>query len=110
MLPPLQMETIKNRATKEHNRILRCHFVLFAALVLLAGCTPPGPRALLQGVKLIERGKYTDAIARLETATSILTTNAHAWNYLGVACHHAGQNADAEKAYQHAVALDHDLS
>ena len=37
-------------------------------------------------------------------------TNAQAWNYLGLACHHAGEAAEAEKAYQRALALDHDLT
>jgi tetratricopeptide (TPR) repeat protein len=85
--------------------------VFSAALVMtIAGCAPPGPRALLKGVKLIEQGKYSSAVAKLETATSILTTNAQAWNYLGLACHYAGKPSDAEKAYQRALALDHDLS
>ena len=86
-------------------------FLLLVTLsVLFAGCTPPGPRDLLRGQKLIEQGKYPEAVARLEAATSILTTNAQAWNYLGVACQYAGRAAEAEKAYQRAIALDHDLS
>jgi tetratricopeptide (TPR) repeat protein len=145
MLPPLQMETIKNRANRERSRtapgsdLLRdggagrhqirrpkpegrrnsearnpkspslC-LLLVALSALLAGCTPPGPRDLLRGQKLIEQGKYPEAVARLEAATSILTTNAQAWNYLGVACQYAGRVAEAEKAYQRAIALDHDLS
>src|SRR5262249_33654259 len=36
-------------------------------------------------------------------------TNAQAYNYLGVACHQAGQLADAEKAYQRALVLNPDL-
>src|SRR5438105_3718543 len=60
-------------------------FLLIAFLALLAGCTPPGPRALLQGKKLIEQGKYPAAVTKLEAATSILGTNAQAWNYLGLA-------------------------
>src|SRR6266480_2960272 len=46
-------------------------YLLIAFLALLAGCTPPGPRALLQGTKLIEQGKYAEAVTKLETATSI---------------------------------------
>jgi tetratricopeptide (TPR) repeat protein len=64
----------------------------------------------LGGQKLIEQGKYAEAIEKLETATSILTTNAQAWNYLGLALHYGGRPAEAEKAYQRALVLDHDLS
>jgi len=39
-----------------------------------------------------------------------MATNGQAWNYLGLACHYAGQADQAERCYQHALALDHDLS
>jgi len=35
-------------------------FLLFA--VFVTGCTPPGPRALLKGKKLLERGDYDAAV------------------------------------------------
>jgi tetratricopeptide (TPR) repeat protein len=83
-------------------------------LALLAGCTPAGPRALLQGKRLIDQGKFPEAVEKLKTATVLLGTNAlacaQAWNYLGVAYHHAGESAAAEKAYQRALALNHDLA
>jgi Flp pilus assembly protein TadD len=79
-------------------------------LALLAGCTPAGPRALLEGKRLADEGKYPQAVEKLRTATSLLGgTNALAWNYLGVACQHAGEMAEAERAYQRALALNHDL-
>jgi tetratricopeptide (TPR) repeat protein len=90
--------------------IFHPRFLLFLALALmLAGCTPSGPRALLKGKKLLEHGDYAGAAAQLKTATTFLATNAQAWNYLGVACQHAGQTADAVAAYQRALALDRDL-
>ena len=86
----------------------RC--LLFLALaIFIAGCTPSGPRALLKGKKLLEHGDYAGAAAQLKTATTLLATNAQAWNYLGVACQHAGQTDDAVAAYQRALALDRDL-
>jgi tetratricopeptide (TPR) repeat protein len=84
--------------------------MLFLALaVFITGCAPPGPRALLAGKKLLDRGDYAGAVAQLKTATTLLATNAAAWNYYGVALQHAGQLADAGQAYQTALKLDRDL-
>ncbi len=102
MLPPAPMLATKN--------LTRWGAIGCCALVLLvAGCTPAGPRALLKGKKLLDRGDYAGAVAQFKKATSILSTNAQAWNYLGVACQHAGQPTEAVTAYQRALALDRDL-
>ena len=82
-------------------------FLMFT--VFLVGCGPPGPRALLKGKKLLARGDYAKAVVELKTATSLMTTNAQAWNYLGVAEQHAGQSADAVLAYQRALTHNRDL-
>lgn len=106
MLPPPPMLTIKFRRS---NLIL-----LLGLLALLVGCTPSGPRALLQGKRLIDDEKYPQAVEKLKTATVLLGTNAlaaaQAWNYLGVAYHHVGDTAASEKAYQRALSLNHDLA
>src|SRR6266566_1585994 len=81
-----------------------------ALLLFLAGCTPQGARALLQGKRLMEQGRYSQAVEKLKTATGLLATNAQAWNYLGLAYHYAGQAAEAQKAYQRALALNRDLT
>jgi Flp pilus assembly protein TadD len=83
--------------------------VFLALAVFLAGCGPPGPRALLKGKKLLDRGDYSGAVVELKSATSLMSTNAQAWNYLGVAYECAGQPADAVLAYQRALTLDRDL-
>src|SRR6185503_9818910 len=84
--------------------------VLFLALMLVgAGCTPAGPRALLKGRKYLDRGDYTAAVAQLQTATTLLATNAEAWNYYGVALQGAGQPDESANAYLHALNLDRDL-
>jgi tetratricopeptide (TPR) repeat protein len=103
MLPPLPMLAKKNRNY--------CGAIIFLTLaIFIAGCTPPGPRAFLKGKKYLERGDYAAAVEQFKTATTLLATNAQAWNYLGVACQRAGQPADAVAAYQRALNLDRDLS
>src|SRR6266550_2166401 len=124
MLPPTPMLATKNRAgtspeagSREQGaapprpltaRRAACS-VLLTLAVLLAGCTPPGPRAVLDGKRLLDEGKYPQAVEKLKIATSLLATNAQAWNYLGVAYHRAGQSANAAAAYQKALSLNRDL-
>ena len=82
---------------------------LLALAILISGCSPSGSRALLKGKEFLDRGDYADAVAQLKMATSLLATNAQAWNYLGLAYHRAGQPADAVLAYQNALKFDRDL-
>ncbi|EEF61128.1 tetratricopeptide repeat protein [Pedosphaera parvula] len=84
-------------------------FVAMFTAVVLTGCTPAGPRALLDGKRLLDEGKYGQAIEKLKTATTLLSTNANAWNYLGLAYQYGGQPANAVDAYQKALGLNHDL-
>ncbi|MCI0540456.1 MAG: tetratricopeptide repeat protein, partial [Verrucomicrobiales bacterium] len=70
---------------------------------LLAGCTPSGPKALLQGERLIHDGKYAEAIDRLKLAVQLLPENGQAWNHLGIALHSAGQKKEASSAYRAAL-------
>lgn len=103
MIPPQVMLTIKNRVGNG--------LIVFLALsALLAGCAPPGPRALFEGKRLVEEGKYPEAVEKLKTATSLLSTNAQACNYLGLAYHHARQFNEAEKAYRQALYLNRNLA
>jgi tetratricopeptide (TPR) repeat protein len=82
----------------------------FAALaLLLSGCTPAGPRALLKGKKYLDRGNVAEAVTQFKRATTLLATNANAWNYYGVALQRAGQPDEAAAAYQNALKLDRDL-
>jgi tetratricopeptide (TPR) repeat protein len=79
-------------------------------VLLLAGCTPPGPRALLEGERLIREGRSEDAIRRLRTAVEFLPGNAQAWNHLALAYHGAKRPTEASEAYQQALRLDRNLS
>lgn len=84
--------------------------LLLVVLALgIAGCAPPGPRAFLKGKKLLDHGDYPRAVAQLKIATSLLVTNAQAWNYYGVALQHNGQYDEAAAAYQNALKFDRDL-
>jgi len=101
MLPPTAMLAKINS--------VRSALFLLALALGLAGCTPAGPRALLNGKKYLERGDAAAAVAELQTATTLLATNAQAWNYYGVALQQNGQPAEAVKAYRQALDLNRDL-
>src|SRR5262249_54458506 len=104
MIPPQLMLTIKNQAWKSVTFFL-------AAVTLFTACRPPGVRALLEGQRLMEKGEYQPAIEKLRTAVVLLgSTNAQAYNSLGLACHQAGQFAEAKRAYERALALNPDLA
>lgn len=94
-------------ATK--NRAGAVFVSLLAVVVFLAGCAPPGPRALLAGKDLLDDGKTSEAIAALRTATDLMPTNAAAWNYLGVAYHRSGQWTNATAAYSQALRFNREL-
>src|SRR5215471_8963598 len=79
-------------------------------LSIITGCAPAGPSALLQGKKLIERGKYEKAVEKLTVAVDLLRTNAQAYNYLGLAYHYSGRAEQAQRAYERALMLNRDLS
>src|SRR5438105_3131252 len=79
-------------------------------LLLFCGCTPPGPRALLKGQRLIQEGKYEQAVESLQVAARLLPKNAQAFNHLGLALHGNKQYARALVAYQKALELDHKLA
>jgi Flp pilus assembly protein TadD len=102
------------RAVRGRERLWveRCGLLnLVVLLVFLSGCTPSGPRALLEGKRLIDAGQYPQAIQKLKAASALLGgTNAVAWNYLGLAYQYAGEAAEAEWAYQRALVVNRDLS
>ncbi len=81
-----------------------------AACLWTCGCTPPGPRALLQGKSCLDEGRYADAVPKLEKAVALLPKNALAWNFLGLAYHGNGQPEQAVNAYRTALSLDHKMA
>jgi tetratricopeptide (TPR) repeat protein len=105
MVPPASVLTNKNCAK---DRLLAV--AALTACVWFSGCTPAGPRALLQGEKLIQESKYAEAIEKLRKATELLPKTAQAWNHLGLAFHGNNQPDEALKAYRIALSLDHKLA
>ena len=99
------------RALMVTKKIPAAFALLFVALMaaFLTGCRPPGPKALLDGKRLLDKGNVPEAIERLQVATEILRTNAVAWNYLGIALHQGGQSSNAVIAYRRALATDPDM-
>ena len=79
-------------------------------LLAISGCMPPGPKALLDGERLLGAGRAEEAIRRLRTAVEILPSNAQAWNHLGLAYHEAGRPAEAMQAYDRALQIDRNLT
>jgi tetratricopeptide (TPR) repeat protein len=77
---------------------------------LLAGCGPSGPRALVEGDRLVQAGKYSEAVPLLKKATEQLPREARAWNCLGLAYHGAGQSPEAIKSYREALNLSPNLA
>lgn len=82
---------------------------LAGLVIWLTGCTPPGPKALLNGEKYLSQGKYERAVEELSEATALLPQNAQGWNHLGLAYHGLRKADLAEKAYRQAIKLDLDL-
>ncbi len=85
--------------------------IVVAACLVLTGCGPPGFRALHKGDRLVQSGKYDEAIQTLQLATNLLgkealPVQAKARNLLGLAFHHAGNAARARECYGQALALD----
>src|SRR5437867_5151739 len=105
MLPPCLMVTIKKLVAP-----LPALLLTVLGLLLFNGCGQPGPRALLQGERLMHEGNYAQAVQQLELATHLLPKEARAWNHLGLAYHGAGRFSDAIRAYQQALALDRNLA
>lgn len=74
--------------------------------LLLSGCSPSGERALIEGDRLLQSGKPTEAIPLLERAALDLPQNAPALNHLGLAYHASGKTNEARRAYLRALEID----
>jgi tetratricopeptide (TPR) repeat protein len=96
-------------AKKKCRKMFSGAALFFALALMLAGCAPAGPQAMVKGKKYLDHGDYAGAVAEFKTATTLMATNAQAWNYYGVALQLAGQPNDAATAYANALKYDRDL-
>lgn len=85
------------------------YLVLIASALLVPGCKQSGPKALLQGEKLIREGKFSEALQPLEQAGQLMPNNPQVWNHLGLAYHNLGNVTKAAEAYQKALSVDKNL-
>jgi tetratricopeptide (TPR) repeat protein len=93
-------------AMKKLARRLHPARAALALLVFLVACGPPGPRALLKADRLIQEGKYRQALQELEAARPYLERDPRLWNWFGLAYQGAGDAPHAVEAYQQALKLD----
>ena len=103
------MLATKNTARKRRGgKLLR--LAATGLLVTLTACSPPGPKALLDGERLYRSGAYSEALDRFLVASELLPANAHAWNYLGLAYHALNKAPEARQAYGQAITRDRNLA
>jgi tetratricopeptide (TPR) repeat protein len=84
--------------------------MLVLSCLFWTGCEPQGPKALLEGERVLKQERYNEAIALFQLATEKIPREARAWNLLGLAYQGAGLSSEAAQAYSKALALDHKLS
>jgi len=90
-------------------RLLRNLFSC-AVVAALTACEPQGPKALMEGAKLLQDGKTDQALPLLKAAVSRMSREARAYNFLGLAHHTKGDLTEAGNAYQKALHLNPRLS
>ncbi len=79
---------------------------VFAAAAAFGCASLEGARLVRSGNQALDRGDVATAIVRFEEAVTRVPEAAPAHNNLGVAYLAAGRTADAERAFERAVALD----
>ena len=75
-------------------------------LLLLTGCSPSGPKALLQGQKYLENRQYEKALRSINRAAALIPHQPQVWNHMGLAYHGLNQPQKAAQAYEQALRLD----
>ena len=96
--------------TKKRAKILLIFSVGIGLAAGWQGCVPAGTRALVKGEKLLQQGKYLEAVSKFEEATQAFPNHPKAWNQLGLGYQYAGDAKKAASAYQKALTLDRNLA
>ena len=91
-------------------RHLRIRSALALVALLLTGCQPAGPKALLLGEKYINQGDYEKALRHLTRASVLIPEQPQVWNHLGLAYQGLNQPVKAADAYQRALRIDRNQS
>ncbi|MCP3986920.1 MAG: tetratricopeptide repeat protein [bacterium] len=86
--------------------ILALWAVAVAAVSGLGCASIEGARLFRSGSQALDRGDAVQAVAELEQAALLTPDAAPVFNNLGVAYLAAGRSTEAERAFEHAVALD----
>ena len=83
---------------------------LSLAVGVLTGCTPSGPKALLQGEALLKQNRLSEAIKKIEKAAKHMPNDERAWLFLGMAYHRNGDHQKALLAYERVNAINPGMS
>lgn len=83
---------------------------LSLAVGVLTGCTPSGPKALLQGEALLKQNRLSEAIKKIEKAAKHMPNDERAWLFLGMAYHRNGDHQKALLAYERVDAINPGMS
>ena len=98
ILPQLEAQTIKKK------KLLLAVAALMAT-GLLVSCGQSGSDGLAEGERLLREGKTDKAVQVLKRASTASPGDWRTFNLLGMACHRAGNRADAMRAYRQVLAL-----
>ena len=74
-------------------------------ITLSSGCRPSATRVFEDGQKLVEAGRYEEAIEKLNEARATFDEDPVLWSLMGLALHRTGQLEPAETAYHRATTL-----
>jgi Flp pilus assembly protein TadD len=100
--------------SRRATRMLLTSFLVFSALVPVRAVDVPNrnppaeERALREARAAIARADWAEAVSQLTPHVQAQPDSADAYNLLGYALRHLGRYAQAEVAYQRALALDPD--
>jgi tetratricopeptide (TPR) repeat protein len=94
----------------QKNKIPGALLGLCLLLGLGSGCSPSGPRVLMEGRDQLARGNTPAAIECFQKAVRMMPTNALAYAHLGLALQKAGQTTNAIACCQQALLRDRDLT